>query len=273
VLNLDFIAFVGLIVVVTAALAWLWRLARGRAETPWWAAVRVAAWSVVALAAVAAASYSVMNARTFQVAGTLVSTVPAATKAVALTFDDGPDAAFVDEVLGDLDRYHAKGTFFVIGAVAQKERAALRRLVAAGEEIGNHSYSHPRLVGVSVERVAAEVEDTDRVIRAAGYGGPILFRPPYCKKLVSAPYYLWRHGRTTVTWDLEPDSEGSLADDPQAMVRYVVANVRPGSIVLLHPWGTSRAASRRALPLIIEALAARGYSFVTASELLTAEKP
>ena len=117
-------------------------------------------------------------------------------------------------------------------------------------------------------RVADEVERTDSVIRAAGYGGPILFRPPYCKKLVSAPYYLWRHGRITVTWDLEPDSESPAVGDPQAMVRYVLANVRPGSIILLHPWGQSRDASRRALPLILEALAARGYSFVTVSELL-----
>jgi peptidoglycan/xylan/chitin deacetylase (PgdA/CDA1 family) len=268
VLNLDLIAFVLLIAVVTAGLAWLWRRLRGPAATPWWAAVRVAAWTFVAMAVVSAAAYWAMNTRTFQVAGTLVSNVPAATKAVALTFDDGPDAAYVDEVLSDLGRYHARATFFVVGAAAQKEPEALRRLVAAGEEIGNHSYSHPRLVGVTVGRVADEVERTDSVIRAAGYDGPILFRPPYCKKLVSAPYYLWRHGRTTVTWDLEPDSEGSGAGDPQAMVRYVLAGVRPGSIILLHPWGRSGNSSRRALPLILEALAARGYGFVTVSELL-----
>jgi peptidoglycan/xylan/chitin deacetylase (PgdA/CDA1 family) len=144
----------------------------------------------------------------------------------------------------------------------------LRRLVSAGHEIGNHTYTHPRLVGVSVERVAAEVERADAVIRAAGCEGSILFRPPYCKKLLSAPYYLWRHGRTTVTWDLEPDSMGSIAGDPRAMTRYVTANVRPGSIILLHPWSKQGDASRRALPLILKALAAQGYRFVTVSELL-----
>jgi peptidoglycan-N-acetylglucosamine deacetylase len=128
----------------------------------------------IAVVAVGVGAYVLMNARTFQVAGRLVSQGPATGRAVALTFDDGPSAAYVDEVLADLGRYHAKGTFFVIGAAAKDAPAALQKLVAAGEEIGNHSFSHPRLVGVSVGRVAAEVEGAEAVIRAAGYRGPIL---------------------------------------------------------------------------------------------------
>ena len=105
----------------------------GRAATPWWAAVRVAAWSFVALVLVAVGTYWLMNARTFQVAGTLVSGGPASQRAVALTFDDGPGAAYVDEVLTDLEPYDAGGTFFVVGRRAQEEPGALRKLVAAGE--------------------------------------------------------------------------------------------------------------------------------------------
>ena len=267
-LDLDLITGVALVAVLVAALLWVWRRVRGPAGARRWTALRAACAVLVALACVGAFAYWLMNARTFQVAGTFVSHVPAGTRVVALTFDDGPNAAYVDAVLGDLARYGARGTFFVIGAVARDDPASLRRLVAAGQEVGNHSYTHRRLVFVSTGTVAAEVEDTDGVIRAAGYGGPILFRPPYCKKLVSVPSYLWRHGRTTVTWDLEPDSSGSLAGDPQAMARYVTDNARPGSIILLHPWSKGGGASRRALPLILAALAARGYGFVTVSELL-----
>lgn len=266
--NLDVITGIALVAVLAAGLVWLWRRLRGPARSWARAAMRLTGCALVALAAVAAAAYVVMDSRTFQVAGVLVSRVPTGERAVALTFDDGPAPEYVQEVVGDLARYHARGTFFVIGSVARDRPGTLRRLVAAGEEIGNHSYTHPRLVGVSVGRVATEVERTDAVIRAAGYEGPIYFRPPYCKKLVSLPYYLWRQGRTTVTWDLEPDSIGSLAGDPQAMTSYVVANVRPGSIILLHPWSGEGAASRRALPLILAALAAKGYRFVTVSELL-----
>ncbi len=266
--NLDLISFAGAVAVLAAVLALAWRLVRGRAKTPWWAALRIAVMVFVALAVVAASSYWLMNSRTVQVAGMLVSHADTQRQAVALTFDDGPDARYVDEVLADLAAHDAKGTFFVIGRVAQRDPAALEALVAAGEEIGNHSFTHRRLVGVSVDAVASEVERTDALITAAGFTGEIFFRPPYCKKLVSEPYYLATHDRTSVTWDLEPDSMGSLAGDAQAMTDYVVANVRPGAIILLHPWGEGRAASRRALPLILEALAAKGYGFVTVSELL-----
>lgn len=266
--DLDLILAVAVAATLTAGLTWLWRRARGPARTRRAAVLRAAAWTLVAVAAVSAASYWLMSSRTLQLAGELVSRVPTSERAVALTFDDGPDPAHVDAVLADLERFDARATFFVVGAAAEDHPAALRKLVSAGQEIGNHSYSHPRLVGVSPGRVAEEVELTDGVIRAAGYDGPILFRPPYCKKLVSAPYYLWRHGRTSVTWDLEPDSMGSPAGDPEAMRRYVAANVRPGSIILLHVWGEGRDASRRALPLMLEALAARGYRFVTVSDLL-----
>ena len=267
-MNLDLIAFAGAFVVATAVLALGWRRARGRAATPWWAAVRVAVASAVALALVAGCSYWLMNSRTFQVAGRLVSHGETADRVVALTFDDGPSSAYVDEVLADLERYDAKGTFFVIGETARKDPAALRKLLAAGEQIGNHSYTHRRLVGVSVDAVAAEVERADEVIRAAGYRGEILFRPPYCKKLVSEPYYLATHDRTSVTWDLEPDSMGALAGDAGAMTDQVVGNVHPGSIILLHPWSREGEATRAALPLILQALAAKGYRFVTVSELL-----
>ncbi len=268
-LNLDVIGGLLAVALLAAVLLGLWRLVAGRPRGLGRRLLRVAVALAVAAVAVAAGAWWVMDSRTYQVAGELVSSAPAtADKTVALTFDDGPSTRYVDEVLADLERYDAKGTFFIIGVVAGEQPQALRRLVSAGHQIGNHTYTHPRLVGVSVERVGAEVERTDAVIRAAGYEGPILFRPPFCKKLLSAPYYLWRHGRTSVTWDLEPDSMGSIAGDPRAMTRYVAANVRPGSIILLHPWSKDGDASRRALPLILKALAAKGYSFVTVSALL-----
>ena len=140
--------------------------------------------------------------------------------------------------------------------------------MAAGEEIGNHTWSHPRLLAMSQGAIAGEIERTDAVIRAAGYRGPIYVRPPNGKRLLAAPWYLWRHGRTTITWTLEPDSIPGIADDADAMVTYVRDTVRPGDIVLMHVMYEGRDASRAALPRILEALAADGYRFVTVSELL-----
>ena len=98
--------------------------------------------------------------------------------------------------------------------------------------------------------------------------GPIYLRPPNGKRLLAAPWYLWRHDRTTVMWSLEPDSIGGIADDPDALVAYVRENVAPGDIILLHVMYESREATRKALPRILKALAADGYRFVTVSQLL-----
>ena len=105
-------------------------------------------------------------------------------------------------------------------------------------------------------------------MRSAGYGGDILFRPPYGKKLFSLSWYLSRHDRKTIMWDVEPESYADIADDADAITRHVLENTRNGSIILLHVMYRSRAASREALPKVIEGLRQRGFEFVTVSQLL-----
>ena len=267
-MNLDVIAGLSLVVILTLAGLAVWRPLVGRAPRLRRRVVRLGVALLVAVALVGFGAYRLMNARSVQLLGHEVASVTTDTKVVALTFDDGPSGAYVDAVLADLRTYRARGTFFVVGSTAEQEGPALRALVASGQEIGNHSFSHARLVFVSTGAVAREVESTDRVIRAAGYLDPILFRPPFGKRLLSAPYYLWQHDRTTVMWDLEPDSIRAIADDPRAMAEYVAENANPGSIVLLHVWSRSRSASRAALPLILRALTNKGYRLVTVTELL-----
>jgi peptidoglycan/xylan/chitin deacetylase (PgdA/CDA1 family) len=267
-MNLDGIAALLLVGMMTLVGLALWRLLGGRPRGPGRRVVRLVVALLIATTLFGLGAYRLMNARSVQLIGRQVTSIQTGAKVVALTFDDGPTGEYVDAVLADLARYRARGTFFVIGSAAQDNESALRALIAAGHEIGNHSFTHPRLVFVSTGTVAREVESTDRVIRSAGYRGPILFRPPFGKRLVSAPYYLWRHERTTVMWDLEPDSMADIADDPGAMSEYVAENARPGSIVLLHVWYDGRSAARAALPLILARLTAQGYRFVTVSELL-----
>ncbi|MHB1413637.1 MAG: polysaccharide deacetylase family protein, partial [Chloroflexota bacterium] len=105
--------------------------------------------------------------------------------------------------------------------------------------------------------------------RAAGQTGPITFRPPYGKKLLLLPLYLAQTGRVSVMWDVEPDSYPEVAADPERIVAHVSERVQPGSIILLHIWPESRAASREAIPSLVSALKEQGYTFVTVSELLT----
>ena len=131
-----------------------------------------------------------MNSRTVQLLGDHVAHVDTDRKVVALTFDDGPSVLYASELVATLGRYDAHATFYVVGAAAAAEPEALRSLIASGQEIGNHSYSHRRLVFVSTTTAGEEVTSADAVIRATGFTGPITFRPPYAKKLLSLPWEL-----------------------------------------------------------------------------------
>jgi peptidoglycan/xylan/chitin deacetylase (PgdA/CDA1 family) len=143
-----------------------------------------------------------------------------------------------------------------------------RKIAQAGHEIGNHTYNHQRMVGVLPSTVAREIEDTDAKIRETGYRGDIHFRPPNGKKLFALPHYLSEHGRKTIMWDVEPDSEGTPS--AQQIEQDVLQQARPGSIILLHPMYSSRGQTRQALKPIIQKLEERGFRFVTVSALLAA---
>ncbi|WP_067542268.1 polysaccharide deacetylase family protein [Nocardia crassostreae] len=228
-----------------------------------WGALAV---TVLVLVLICVGLYALMNSRTYQVAGRIVPRVDTEEKVVALTFDDGP-TAHTPQILRALAEAGVPATFYLIGselAAAPAQGAAIAR---AGHEIGNHSYSHERMVFVGPGTVRDEIERTDAEIAKTGYTGPITFRPPFGKKLVALPRYLSRHDRTTVMWDVEPDS-GKQASS-EAIVAEAVAQVRPGSIILLHAMYESGAASLGAIPGIITELRARGDRFVTVSQLLT----
>ena len=212
--------------------------------------------------------WQLSNARSFQLFGDLVQRVKTNDKVVALTFDDGPSKRYTTEILALLQQQEVKATFFITGKEAEQNPDEVSLLYQAGHQLGNHSFSHPRMVLMSPAAVASEIERTDAAIRAVGYQDEILFRPPYGKKLFVLPWYLAQQQRKTIMWDLEPETAPSLAADAQAMADYVIEHIRPGSIVLMHLMYQSRQSSREALPLIIRGLKQKGYRFVTVSELL-----
>jgi chitin deacetylase len=224
------------------------------------------------LVAVAYGTWHLARSRTHQLFGEIVPRVETGRRVVALTFDDGPLDANVDEILASLAKYDVKATFFVCGADVQKHPRAAAKLVAAGHELGNHTYSHKRMVFKSAAFIRSEFERTDALIRAAGYRGPIYVRAPYCKKLIALPRYFASTNRVHVTFDVEPESVQAPFDDKDNMASMVMEHVQPGSIILLHPWYRSGAESRAVVPLIIELLEDEGYQFVTVNELLQLRK-
>jgi len=226
-------------------------------------------WVTVLFVCVVLSAYSVFRlskARTFQLFGDLVHRIETTQKVVALTLDDGPTDR-TDEVLRVLSSKGVKATFYVVGNLGRADPDGLKRIVAAGHELGNHSFTHQRFLLKSPSFVRDEVESTNQVIREAGYSGEITFRPPYGKKLIGLPWYLSKHRIQTIMCDIEPDTH--YPKDAARLRQYTLDNVKPGSIILLHPLcGTDCAAAREALPAIIDALRVQGYEFLRISELL-----
>lgn len=231
-----------------------------------WVLVSIPVALLLALASVRALARS----RTFQLFGTLVAEAHPREQIVALTLDDGPVDTVVDSLIDLLRAHGAHATFFVTGGELAASPAAGAKLVAAGHELGNHTYTHRRMVLVSPGTIRDEVERTDSLVRAAGQRGPIWFRPPFAYKLVGLPRYLASTRRTTVMWSIEPDSYGDVAATSRGIVRHVLDRIRPGSIILLHPWYPSRRTSRDAIGPLVDSLHARGYRVETVGTLLGA---
>ncbi|TPE69046.1 polysaccharide deacetylase family protein [Halalkalibacterium halodurans] len=211
------------------------------------------------------------KSRSFQVFGGLVNHVATNEPVIALTFDDGP-TALTDDILSILQEEDIKATFFLTGIEIEEHMEEAQKIVAAGHEIGNHSYSHQRMVFKSPSFIREEIERTDEWIRQAGYEGDIHFRPPFGKKLVVLPYYLSQQERKTVLWNIEPETFPEITMDSQKITDYVMETVEPGSIILLHVMYESRKPSIEAVKELIPVLKQEGYTFVTVSELLEYEE-
>lgn len=209
------------------------------------------------------ATYKLMNSRTYQLFGNITKQVETTQKVVALTFDDGPTEN-VNMILPLLEKYHAKATFFLIGEEIETHPDEAKKIVEQGHQIGNHTYSHNRMVFKTLSYYKKEIEKTDLLIRNAGFKGEIDVRPPNGKKLIGFPYYLKKHHRDTITWNLEPDSYYSLATDK---VNYVKENIEPGSIILIHPMYDKTDNTLQTIEGILQELSNEGYTFITVNEL------
>lgn len=212
----------------------------------------------------------ISKSRTFQFFGEIYPRVKTTEKVVALTFDDGPTGK-TEEILAILNSLDVKATFFLMGGDLAQNMPAGQKIVAAGHQLGNHTYSHNRMVLKSYSYIESEIESTDRLIREAGYDQEIVFRPPNGKKLFLLPYYLKQHNRKTIMWDLEPDSFPEIGNSSEKITQYVLDNTKPGSIILLHVMYDSRKESVKALEGIVTELRQQGYTFKTVSELLEYE--
>jgi peptidoglycan/xylan/chitin deacetylase (PgdA/CDA1 family) len=193
--------------------------------------------------------------------------LPAAGRRVALTFDDGGGKTAWYWILHELRAAHVKGTFFPIGLyVGDYARRMAGLTLKYHMAIGNHSWSHPLLTWLSATHVRAQLRRTERVWWRDFRASPVPYlRPPYGAYNARTLAVAGRLGYSRIIlWDV--DSGDWANPGVHAIVRNVLENVRPGSIILLH----TRGKAPQALPLIIAGLRARHYKMVTVPELFAA---
>jgi peptidoglycan/xylan/chitin deacetylase (PgdA/CDA1 family) len=188
---------------------------------------------------------------------------------IAMTFDDGPHGVNTPKLLKMLRDRNIKATFFVIGECAAEHPDVLAQIDADGHEIGNHSWSHPNLAKCSEQRVREQLQKTDDVIYQVTNKRCTLLRPPY--GAFSEAQKRWakkEFGYTTVLWSVDPlDWKRPGAS---VVANRIVSRTGNGSIVLAHDIHTGTVAS---MPSTLDQLLAKGYKFVTVSELLKLRVP
>ena len=187
---------------------------------------------------------------------------------IAMTFDDGPHATNTPKLLDLAAKKHIRLTFFVLGECVQQNPAVLQREVAEGHEIGNHSWSHPNLAKLSDEAVRSQLQRTeDIIVKTAGIK-PKLMRPPYGE--LTKRQRVWVNhdfGYKVILWDVDPLDW--KRPGPEVVARRIIAGTRPGSIILSHD---IHPPTIDAMPQVFDALLAKGFKFVTVSELLAMNK-
>ncbi|MFI6919702.1 polysaccharide deacetylase family protein [Nonomuraea spiralis] len=183
-------------------------------------------------------------------------------KCVALTFDDGP-GPYTGKLLDLLHKREVRATFFVLGQMVAADPGGrfTRRIVDEGHEIGNHSWSHPALTGLSPEGVRHELGQTEELVRRLTGVRMRMMRPPYGSTDDRVAAETRREGLAQILWDV--DTLDWLHRRPEAVVR-AAATAKAGSIVLMHDIHPTTV---EAVPKVLDTLSRKGFTFVTVSEL------
>ncbi len=145
---------------------------------------------------------------------------------VYLTFDDGPTPGVTEWILATLEKYDAKATFFVLGKNAELYPDLYQKILAAGHKIGNHTYSHQKGWGMSLERYLEDVDYADSILKSE------LFRPPYARVTPAQMRAVAKRYKIVMWSIVSHDYNRRLS--PRRVLHNVIDRIEPGSIVVFH---------------------------------------
>lgn len=219
-----------------------------------------------------------LNEGLFDPADGLFKRGPRDERTLVLTFDDGPHPDSAEPLLDVLKALDVKATFFVVGGRVKARPDIVRRMLAEGHEVGNHTEDHQRLHELSDARIAEELRGCEADVRAATGHGMTLMRPPGMRFTPAVLAVARSQGYVTVDYnnvagdyvpnggvsDLTPEEASAYGLDKATIVERVERQLKPGTIILLH----DNAVTLSAVPEIVARARAQGYRFITTAEML-----
>lgn len=196
-------------------------------------------------------------------------------KTVAMTFDDGPDPINTPKVLATLRAHDVKATFFVTGKAVRAHPDLVRRIVAEGHTLGNHTDTHPSLPGLSEAKIRFQLSATQTSVNEAlGYTYPLIqVRPPYGANNQRVRDVIEDEGRCMVLWDVDSNDWKYSANDAKLFANVFAGDysvARKGGVILMHDVHPQTA---RVLSEMLDKLEDEGFTFTTTGQLLEQKYP
>lgn len=187
---------------------------------------------------------------------------------IAITFDDGPNPETTPRLLKMLEQRGIKATFFVLGSRAVASPNIIKQMVAQGHEVANHSWDHPQLPKISVAAADKQIGDTNAAIEQITGLKIHNVRPPYGAMTPALRAHLReKFGSTFIYWSVDPldwkDRNSQVIHDR------ILSHVHSGAIILVHDIHPTTV---DAMPKTLDDLLAKGYKFVTVSQLIAMNK-
>jgi peptidoglycan-N-acetylglucosamine deacetylase len=197
----------------------------------------------------------------------MINEIHTSKKVVAITFDDGPNPVYTPQVLEIFSKAKGKATFFMIGEQMRNHPEVVKLVTDQGHEIGNHTFTHPKLSQLSIHDCLNEIEETEKLVEKMAGRKPVIFRPPYFDYNQDTVSLLQKK-RYPMIGALNLEAQDWEQPGVEHIVQKSREAVKDGSILIFHDGYGDRSQTIEAVQLLVSELTSQGYQLVTVSELL-----